>query len=414
MEYVKSEKGKDRLKYENYILYHDHTAPMADGTLKTYWRCSRYKDLKCHFRLHTIANAVVKTFLEHNHPANSALVEKEEKLQELREAAHSRESPHVIVSDLLANSSPPGAVSLPSKSSMKRTVQRRQEIRDEENQVIRLPNSREEIMPEKFCKTIAGESFLLYDSGPTEDRILVFGTKANLRRLARHNNWYMDGTFSSAPALFAQLYTIHYLEDRTAFPMVFALLPNRRQSTYEKLFAELKDLESTIQPETVMTDFELAAINGIVSSFPEILTFGCNFHFNQCLIRKVKRFGYTKDYNQEKSQFQMHIKMLAALAFVPVHKVFEAFDLISAKFDEKYEDLLNSFDNEWVGTRDRRGKITPGRFQIQLWNQYGKDIRTNNSVEGWNRSFNELMVKHNPSIWRFLNVLQVEQGKMKA
>lgn len=103
--------------------------------------------------------------------------------------------------------------------------------------------------------------------------------------------------------------------------------------------------------------------------------------------------------------------MLAALAFVPEGKVMEGFELISGYFDEKYEDFLISFEKEWVGTKVRRNNVKPGRYPIQLWNMYGIDIRTNNSVEGWHRSFNELMTKHIPSIWRFLNVIQVKQGK---
>lgn len=412
MDFIKSEKGKNKLKLDDYLLFHDRTTPMVDGTIKTYWRCVRYKDLKCPFRAHTVGGKVVSRFAEHNHPVNSALMEKAEEQEKLRESALSGNSPHVVVSTLLANCSSQAAVVLPTKSSMKRNVQRVQEVRDANNRVIRLPNTREEILiPEKFSKTIKGDEFILYDSGASNNRMIVFGTRENLRKLAHHRDWYMDGTFSSSPALFAQLFTIHFLENRSAFPMVFALMPDRKQPTYERLFSELSTIEPTIDPQSVMVDFEMASINAFESSYPDSVVHGCNFHFNQCLLRKIKQFGYWKDYNDVQLEFQKLIKMLAALAFVPEHKVMDGFELISAKFDAKYEDFLTSFEKEWIGTKDRRKQVKPGRYPIKLWNVFGADIRTNNSVEGWHRSFNELMVRNNPSIWRFLNVVQIEQGK---
>lgn len=195
--------------------------PMADGTMKTYWRCARYKDLKCSFRAHSVGVAVVSRISVHNHPVNIAFMEKAKEQEKLRDSALSGSSPHVVFSGILANCSSQAAVVLPTTNSMERTVQRIQEIRDENNRIISLPTSREEIViPEKFSKNIKGEDFVLYDSGPTNDRMIVFGTRANLRKLVNNLNWYMEGTFSSSPALFAQLFTIHFLENRTAFPMV--------------------------------------------------------------------------------------------------------------------------------------------------------------------------------------------------
>lgn len=70
-------------------------------------------------------------------------------------------------------------------------------------------------LTDKFCKTDSGESFLIFDSGTivkedkSEERLLIFGTKANLKFLVECNEFFMDGTFMIAPKLFNQLYTIH-------------------------------------------------------------------------------------------------------------------------------------------------------------------------------------------------------------
>lgn len=385
---------------------------MADGSIKTYWRCSRYKDLSCPFRAHTVEGSVVKKISVHNHAVNKAYLEKEEALGDLREKALTRETPHVIASSILAHCSSQAAVVLPTKNSLKRSVQRIQSVRDENNQLLPNPRSPEEIViPPKFTKTIAGDPFVLFDIGSANDRIIVFGTSENIGRLVLNKDWYMDGTFASCPTLFYQLFTIHYLENRTAFPMVFALLPNKQQTTYDRLFKEMKKFESELKPETLMVDFEKASINAFQDSFPETEISGCNFHFNQALLRKIKHFGFWADYNNKDLDFQKNIKMLAALAFVPPDRVVDAFDLVHNLFHEKYSDFLDSFEQEWIGTQDRREKRKPAKFAIDLWNMFQKDIRTNNSVEGWHRSFSELMARTNPTFWRFMNTLQIEQGK---
>lgn len=70
-------------------------------------------------------------------------------------------------------------------------------------------------LTDKFCKTDSGESFLLFDSGTvvnenkSEKRLIIFGTKTNLKFLVECNELFMDGTFTITPKLFNQMYTIH-------------------------------------------------------------------------------------------------------------------------------------------------------------------------------------------------------------
>ncbi|KAK9686123.1 hypothetical protein QE152_g37434 [Popillia japonica] len=112
-----------------------------------------------------------------------------------------------------------------------------------------LPNHRQEIeFQEEFTKTFNGEDFLLYDSGPEENRILIFSTRRNLQLLS---HWYADGTFKTVPLLFNQLYTIHGLKENASVPLVYALLPNRTKETYEHLLRQLKILQPVLSPRTI-------------------------------------------------------------------------------------------------------------------------------------------------------------------
>lgn len=77
------------------------------------------------------------------------------------------------------------------------------------NNYPKSPKSLEElIMPD--IRTTTDEEFVLYDSGPApKERLIVFATKQALDFLRTCDTLHMDGTVSSAPALFDQVYTIH-------------------------------------------------------------------------------------------------------------------------------------------------------------------------------------------------------------
>ena len=103
--------------------------------------------------------------------------------------------------------------------------------------------------------TKEGEPFLLFDSGPTEDRIIIFSTARNLRLLASSKHWYGDGTFKTVPHLFYQLYTLHGIQVNNSIPLLYALLPDKTEATYVRLLQQVKQLQPDVYPETFMTDF---------------------------------------------------------------------------------------------------------------------------------------------------------------
>lgn len=72
---------------------------------------------------------------------------------------------------------------MPSMTSMQRTVQR---IR---KGTIALPRSLTELtILDKYKFTKHGEPFLLFDSGASENRVLLFSTKKNLDFLSESND----------------------------------------------------------------------------------------------------------------------------------------------------------------------------------------------------------------------------------
>ena len=50
-----------------------------------------------------------------------------------------------------------------------------------------------------------------------------------------------------------------------------------------------------LQPEKILSDFEVGAMKAFEEEFPGVETKGCNFHMAQCVWRKIQQLGLNKD-----------------------------------------------------------------------------------------------------------------------
>ena len=62
----------------------------------------------------------------------------------------------------------------------------------------------------------------------------------------------MDGTFPVSPPQFAQLYTVHGLQNGRNVVGAYTLLPNKRLDSYVKMLNEIKNLTNSVHPESIM------------------------------------------------------------------------------------------------------------------------------------------------------------------
>ena len=110
--------------------------------------------------------------------------------------------------------------------------------------------------------------------------------------------------------------------------------------------------------------------------------------------------------------FSNNVKMLAALAFVPLNDVLNAFDTVVAQMPEQLDPIIDYFENNYIGVMHRRGRLPP-RFPLELWNvnnRVEKEIpKTNNHVEAYHRHLAAILSFH-PNIWTFLKVLKKEEA----
>jgi hypothetical protein len=114
-----------------------------------------------------------------------------------------------------------------------------------------------------------------------EKLILIFMSDHGRWVLSRSEMLYIDGTFSSAPEPFTQLYfVLGKMPDKRAVPVCFALLPNKETATYRKLWEVITSLVVFENgcPRRIFLDFERAAINAVVAALPRAKMCGCIFH----------------------------------------------------------------------------------------------------------------------------------------
>ncbi|KAK9731441.1 hypothetical protein QE152_g13671 [Popillia japonica] len=206
-------------------------------------------------RVHTVGNEITKS-TEHNHFAETAKCEAKEASNRMKEVAQQLElSTQGVVAEVPRGLSLAVTAQLPSVSSLNKNCSK-----SSERATGCARKSKK--FPEDYKRTTDGELFLLFDSGPEEQRILLFSTQRNLSFMEQCGHWFADGTFKSAPPLFSQIYTIHGVRYSNVIPTVFALLPNKTQETYTRVFVfqQLKVLNPGLRPLTIM-DFERAAMN---------------------------------------------------------------------------------------------------------------------------------------------------------
>ncbi|ESO92469.1 hypothetical protein LOTGIDRAFT_175700 [Lottia gigantea] len=90
-----------------------------------------------------------------------------------------------------------------------------------------LPIRRSDINhPDMYKETNNGEDFLIHQ----DDDMLILSTTENLQHLSGSEVLFCDGTFSAVPEVFHQLYSVHALVEGKMFPLVYSLLPNKKQS----------------------------------------------------------------------------------------------------------------------------------------------------------------------------------------
>ena len=255
MEFITSSKGGRKLVIEGYIYCKNKS--LTNGS--SCWECEERRSKNgCNARVTLYENEeIIKGPSEHKHPPKPENIAVGKIRSNMRRMANETTStPNIIIGDQLQGASGETLAKLPKLDTLRRCIRRQ---RQEQGRYPPIPNGPNFNIPQEYA-IIGEEQFLQYDNG-REDRILIFGTRDSLDYLENSRNWFMDGTFSVSPPQFAQLYTVHGLQNGRNVAGAYTLLPNKRVDNYAEVLNEIKDLTNGVNPKSIMIDFENSVIS---------------------------------------------------------------------------------------------------------------------------------------------------------
>ncbi|CAF2982191.1 unnamed protein product [Rotaria sp. Silwood2] len=385
-----------------------------DKSIK-FWRCAKRN---CRVLLHTtIQNEFLRysgKITRHSHLPNPA----EAEVRNLREAMRKRAEEEILPAQQIAEQEVRQALLtgealavLPNIINLGHNL-----VQNRRKMTPPLPQSSSFFIPESYTKDYHNNTrLLLHDSDDSkfqidssgnlrsEGRVLIWSSDIQLNLLFDSQRLHMDGTFSSSPPNFDQVFIIQAIVHGTCVPVVYALLPDRKAKTYIHLFTilfdEAKRLNKKLNPLLIMTDFEPGLAKAISLEFSEkTIQKGCFFHFCQSVYRNVQSHGLSSTY-LDNIMIRSVIRQMMALALVPEQYIPSLFDNLGKDLnDSERDDLLPIFEyfkNYWMR-------------QISMWNVADIPDKTNNFSEGYNNRFKRRLEKTHPNIWHFIDSIRKE------
>lgn len=280
---IKSTRGTNKYIHENFLYL-----KCRETEDKKYLKCEYFQKFKCKGRIHLIKESEVKIISAHNHPADRSKHLADQVINNIKEKSISTcLEPAQIILEVAAANSDTVKTKLPSVQLMKKVIVRKRK----NEEIVSAPNDLMFDIPDELKTTINEEAFLLYDSGQSVDeRIIVFASPSNIEILKTQKHWYADCTFNVVPKQFNQLLTIHCIINGYVIPLLYALLPNKRERTYLKILEVLKEKDNQLNPESVMLDFEKGWFYIFIGLFSYLninLFYYCRIA--QCISKNVSR-----------------------------------------------------------------------------------------------------------------------------
>uniref|UniRef100_A0A915CML7 MULE transposase domain-containing protein n=1 Tax=Ditylenchus dipsaci TaxID=166011 RepID=A0A915CML7_9BILA len=348
---IRSEKGKEILNFPEGFLYWRHTSRGK----RIYWRCIHYevgkngeRSCKCPGRAVTVdGNPSITS--EHNHLSDKSRSElKKFQCRVQEQAVVTKEKPRAIITSLLTSVEPEARRAI-RLSVVGRTIRKR---RHATNSEPANPKTLRELQISASFATINNENCLEYDGWNGDERILIVSTNRCLDLLVAIPKWGCDATYEVVPLLFGQLWIIYARVAHTYVPMVFVLMNRKLESSYRFVLERLKELRKKISPSSIAVDFEKAEWNAFEAAFPRIKHSACFFHFRQSLIRNV--CSNNKVLYESDDEFRKWTNLIAALAFVPVEDVSEAFEILTesseqSEYAEQLGPFFDYFEDIYIG-----------------------------------------------------------------
>jgi len=305
-------------------------------------------------------------------------------------------------------------------------------------------------LPDHFTTTSDGERFLMFNDLVAGERILMFGSKAGLQLMQHANSWGSDGTFSTCPAPFFQVYVFTAELSGRSYSTIFCLLPNKKADTYRVVFEQLRiwltkpnPVDTAIRlPELFIVDFESPVMKEFSKRFAGVKVSGCFAHFRRNLWKQLGVKGLQPLYSRN-LPFCSLVKCLSSLAFVKPEEVQAYYqDLLEnlmpkviksleeemedeedgldtedcAELKEMIDSYLAYFESTYCGTHTRTGYSKP-LFPPNIWSHHAAALslapRSNNANENFNSHFRGALAV-NSQLWAVIEQFVGEEAKVRV
>ena len=402
--FIRGRRGGQQACYVGFIYTFDRDR--KNGTY--YWQCRERKEYtpNCTARLITVGNtdgATVRQNPEHCHPPSYTEVLKSTVISNVKYDT-SNKTPGNVVKDAL-KSTPADVKALLPKAHLLKKCNRR--YRNKLHLAPSVPATAADIViPDEYTVDAFSNTFLQLDTTTREGyRVLLFSTDIALNacNYSTVHIIYADGTFKVAPPQFTQLWVIRgHFSHNTVLPIAYALLENKRATSYLTVVEFISHRCPNLNPVTVVLDFEKAEHKAFRTCYPNAEVQGCLFHFNQA---QLKQFRAIPDFFKDQPLRQT-LSSVYGLPFLPVDDVLPtwtelktlAFNLRPCPAISKY---IAYIEKNWIFNSS---------YPISMWNvstavEYDEP-RTNNSSEGGNNGLARMFNSQHPSLWTFIDGLR--------
>ncbi|KAG4094163.1 hypothetical protein H8356DRAFT_1428114 [Neocallimastix lanati (nom. inval.)] len=245
----------------------------------------------------------------------------------------------------------------------------------------------------KYNKTKRNENFMIFKNTD----LIIFQSPFQAYIFSNyHKNIFADGTFYAAPKFSYQLFiTRTYVGEFNIFYTTsISILKNKKQSTYETSFKEIKKNANKFRSNTLITtinfhcDFEQGISNATKKVFPNINIKYCVWHYKRSLEKQKNILCYHEVKNN--NDVYIYYKAISNLPYLnnifPNKPLF--FKLIYILKEE--ENLsYNDYQRRTKGTLKKKQKIFSATDEIKILIENYKSKEINLFYNGCNR--NELI-----------------------
>ena len=128
------------------------------------------------------------------------------------------------------------------------------------------------------------------------------------------------------PEVFYQLYTIHAFHSERVIPCVYSLLPDTSEDIYYGLFRQMIQVEENLHPQFLRA-MRLVPFVHLRKCFHRLECKDVFITWHSVFLRSVQDNGLAQLYREDE-EFSLQVRMIPALAFVPVDDVVDAYEKI--------------------------------------------------------------------------------------